>query len=1013
MQSQGERNMLRKLSYFILVSFVLATTLAQANPAGGQVISGDITINPTDAAGTMVIDQHSQQGIVNWDSFNIGAKETTIIHQPNADSTHLSRVVGSDPSEILGTLSSNGKVFLVNPNGILFAKGAKLDMPALVASTLNIKDQNFKSKNYDFNAALNPNGKAGSIINAGSLTASNGLIALLAPQIKNQGIINADLGQVHLGAGDHIVLNIGNNPLLNYELSDSMQVMNEQGTPVSIDNAGIIKANGGHVYLTAAAAHDVLHQVVSNSGVIEANRMGDKNGSIVLYANGGDVEVDGSLFASNGKIAVLGKNIHLKNNAQLSVSGDQAGSIYVGGPAEGKGDLAKAETSTIAQGARLSADSTGSNQDGGHIVVWSNDYTQALGRFSAQSVSGDGGLIETSGLRSLDVMGAQINTSSQRAGHSGTWLLDPYDITINAALAKQIVNTLATSNVLVTTTAGNSGSTGDLTVASAINYNSADNPNNNNLTLRAERDILVNSAITNNSTSGNLYLQATRNIEMNSGGSITSNTTGIVSLRSDYTATGTGAVNFNGSGTQITKTNGRVEIYYDPTGAGKYTGAQASTVAADFFASRVSLSSAALDSYMLINNTSDLTAAAAAVNDSDAYDSKFAFGQNIDLTGYAATPIGNFGDGNVDYYSGHFNGQNYVISNLTISAVGVDYQGLFGDIQTGADLRNLALTNVSITGAGAVGGLVGQMDGGNITNSYTTGTISSTTSGGGLLGVMGDGTISRSYSSAAVSGGESATVGGFVGLVAGASTISGSYATGAVTGGDSANVGGFVGQMGNGTDSTAAVSASYASGAVVAGGTSNAGGFIGYLLDDATISDAYSTGTVSSTGDNQGGFVGAMEGNASISNSYTISIIDRLATNSGGFAGSIAGAASIGGSFWNTQRYVSAPSCLGSGDNCSGVSNSTTAAMQTASTFTEAGWSTSIWTLVNGSYPTLVNVGLTSGNSNATTTLRPIADGAITSIVVDALLTNLSTSLVLLGLLDQESPLSFLDEKNT
>ena len=80
---------------------------------------------------------------LNWRSFSIAKDETTRFIQQSAASTVLNRVTGVDPSQILGVLQSNGRVFLINPNGIVFGAGAQIDTAGLVASTLNLSNQDF------------------------------------------------------------------------------------------------------------------------------------------------------------------------------------------------------------------------------------------------------------------------------------------------------------------------------------------------------------------------------------------------------------------------------------------------------------------------------------------------------------------------------------------------------------------------------------------------------------------------------------------------------------------------------------------------------------------------------------------------------------------------------------------------------------------------------------------------------------------------------------------------------
>src|SRR5512132_2281037 len=114
-----------------LIAAVAACFAAQgalANPVGPTVVNGSATFSA--AGGTLNV-TNTPNAIINWRGFSIGAGEATRFQQQSASSAVLNRVVGQDPSAILGTLWSNGKVFLINPNGILFGQGSRVDVAGL------------------------------------------------------------------------------------------------------------------------------------------------------------------------------------------------------------------------------------------------------------------------------------------------------------------------------------------------------------------------------------------------------------------------------------------------------------------------------------------------------------------------------------------------------------------------------------------------------------------------------------------------------------------------------------------------------------------------------------------------------------------------------------------------------------------------------------------------------------------------------------------------------------------
>ncbi|MGP1665697.1 MAG: two-partner secretion domain-containing protein, partial [Rhodanobacter sp.] len=109
-----------------------------ATPVGGHITAGSGAIDHNGLVTT--IDQRSQNLSLNWQSFNIGADSTVNFLQPNAQSIAVNRIADTNGSVILGRLNANGQVFLINPYGVLFGKGAQVNVGGLVASTLNISD---------------------------------------------------------------------------------------------------------------------------------------------------------------------------------------------------------------------------------------------------------------------------------------------------------------------------------------------------------------------------------------------------------------------------------------------------------------------------------------------------------------------------------------------------------------------------------------------------------------------------------------------------------------------------------------------------------------------------------------------------------------------------------------------------------------------------------------------------------------------------------------------------------
>jgi len=291
----------------------LAQPAPNALPRGGQVVAGNVNIR--EVGSRLEVQQTSQRGIVNWQSFDVGRNAQVHFEQPNKDAATLNRVNSVSASQIHGQVTAVGKVFLLNASGVVFGPTARVDVGALVAGAMKITDKDFLAGNYRFT-----DGK-GVVTNQGQLTAEEGgLIALLAPQVINEGVIRARLGTVVLAAGEAITLT---------NSASGVTVVVEKGAlDALVKNKHLVKAEDGRVFMSAMAAHSLAKAVVSNTGTVEAT--GAKRVGNVIRLEGNTVEVSGTLNASSatgkgGKVDVLADNIALMGNAKIDVSGAKGG----------------------------------------------------------------------------------------------------------------------------------------------------------------------------------------------------------------------------------------------------------------------------------------------------------------------------------------------------------------------------------------------------------------------------------------------------------------------------------------------------------------------------------------------------------------------------------------------------------------------------------------------------------------------------------------------------------------
>jgi len=496
----GRRAMLRARPIALAVAAILpagaafAQTAPNTVPTNGVYTAGTGTIQPVTPDNHLRVDQASKKGIIEWGTFSIGsAASVHFQHAFDRQGLTLNRVITpNSPSEIFGRLTSNGQLFLVNNAGVLFAPTASVSAGALVASTLNITDQNFLNGIYVFEKS----GNAGSVVNQGSIVTERGYTALIGPLVRNDGVIIANAGKVALGAGDRVTLDIVGDGLISISVDQA-------AFNASVINTGTIQADGGTVLLKASSANALLDTVINTSGVIRANSLVERNGEIVLDGgNAGVVAASGTLQAAGGTISVRGDKVAILDGARIDVSGDAGGGTV----------LTNASALYVGANASVSADTLQSG-DGGRVILWSNDSTQIHGTVSARGAGdGAGGFVETSG-------GYLEITRAPDVGAGGTWLIDPYNIFVVAAAAL-VNNTGAPSftpngndsqigadlisgrlnvgaNVILDTGGPGSPGTqaGDITINAAINKTVV---NPSFLTLNAANDVTVNAEISTN-----------------------------------------------------------------------------------------------------------------------------------------------------------------------------------------------------------------------------------------------------------------------------------------------------------------------------------------------------------------------------------------------------------------------------------------------------------------------------------------------------------------------------------
>uniref|UniRef100_UPI00260C9292 beta strand repeat-containing protein n=1 Tax=Metallibacterium sp. TaxID=2940281 RepID=UPI00260C9292 len=763
-------------------------------PTGGVIVGGSGSISQS--GDTTTINQSSGLLAINWNTFNVGANATVLFNQPSAAAIALNRILDQNPSLIFGHIDSNGLIFLINTHGIIFGPTAELNVGGLLASTLDMTPTDFMSRRFNLDA----HGAVASVVNYGLINAaSGGSVSLLGGQVTNNGLIVANYGHINLDGANRAVLDFGDNGLINIQVTGELKKQLDAEQAAVINN-GTLRADSGTVILQATAARNLFTNLVNNTGNIIASGISSNGGVVRLVAAGGNTLDSGTIDASGmhgGTVQILSdQNVGVTGT--INASGTQGGgSIRVGGGWHGGEGLPTAAVTYVGPTATLDANATQSG-NGGSVVVWGNQGNNFYGTITADggAQGGNGGQVETSAHTGLNVQG-NVDASAV-AGLAGTWLLDPWNVTIasggtafsnpfSATATSTIdptgIDTALTGGTSVVVFTGSSGTTqnGDIVVNSPITASGA-----GSLYLKAAGSIFLNANISssNSTTPLNLYLWAnyggtTSGSTYSSNATCTSSTACVV----DIGDTGNASITTGGGSVDV-ETGGGGALNIGSTGitGSINTGSGALTVNATGIVQSVSVGNSILAGAATFNagagvltlgNTGNDFTGAVSLNNSGAYAVTLNNGGNALTLGSSSVGSGTLTVSGTGITQGtgasitQAAGAGAATFNagagaLTLGNTGNDFQGTVSATGAGvslADANNLnvlALTdnnngNVNLTAGGTLtlpasginagtGNLTLASDGGALTSS---GTLSgSNVSLSGSTGLVLNGNVS-------------------------------------------------------------------------------------------------------------------------------------------------------------------------------------------------------------------------------------------------------------------------------
>lgn len=383
---QPSRLLIGLLSRVVFAAGAVAAGKAEA-VTGGQVVGGNATITQP-VPGQTTINQSSDRAIINWQNFNIGQGQEVHFNQPSASSATLNQVVGNNgPTNIQGLLQANGRVFIVDPNGVVFGRGSSVNVGGLVASTMGLNNNDFMSgaNRFGFAAGSMPPGAIR--VEPGAEITAKSFVALLGSTVSNAGRITAGTDP---NAQDRSIAMVAANAAT-IQLGNWSVTVDQPAMDALVANSGDLvigqSQNDGSILLNAAGRNALMRTLLTHTGTINNQSRGAGSNTALLSTGG--VTQTGAIRAAGGKAEVRGSDITLDGNLTVGDDKTEAPSIIeIGG--DSTGQVTQTVNSTIRANSKSDAQINIAAQK---VLTLSGELLAPGGEISLKSTILDTGLL--------------------------------------------------------------------------------------------------------------------------------------------------------------------------------------------------------------------------------------------------------------------------------------------------------------------------------------------------------------------------------------------------------------------------------------------------------------------------------------------------------------------------------------------------------------------------------------------------------------------------------------------